>query len=96
MLLGLGFGLINTPFQMLLHRRVLEAYLGRIFNVLGMVSGVGMPLSLLLVSPVLDRLPPPLWFGVVALAQGLSGVVWIWEVRIEGHQHTVKADAVGS
>jgi DHA3 family macrolide efflux protein-like MFS transporter len=68
--LGFGFGLINTPFQTLLHQLVPEAYLGRVFSVLGTVSSIGMPLSLLVLSPVLDRAPMPLWFGLAALAQG--------------------------
>ncbi len=96
LILGLDFGSINTPFQTLLHRQVPEAYLGRVFSVLGMVSSVGMPLSLLPVSPVLDRLPLTLWFAMAALAQGVGGVVWLLGVRTEGHHHTVKADAVGS
>lgn len=82
-LLGGGFGLINMPFQTLLHQRVAQAYLGRVFSVLGMVSSIGMPLSLLLVSPWLDLLPLPLWFGVAALAQGLGWLAWRWGLRAE-------------
>jgi DHA3 family macrolide efflux protein-like MFS transporter len=81
--LGFGFGLINTPFQTLLHQLVPEAYLGRVFSVLGTVSSIGMPLSLLVLSPVLDRAPMPLWFGLAALAQGLGGVLWLWGMRTE-------------
>lgn len=80
-LLGFGFGLINTPFQTLLHQLVPGPYLGRVFSVLGLVSSLGMPLSLLLLSPVLDQLPMPLWFGLAALAQGFGGVLWVWGTR---------------
>jgi len=74
--LGLGFGLVNIPFQTLLQRLVPEAYLGRVFSVLGMVSSLGMPISLLALSRMLDVLPMPVWFGAAALLQGLGGVVW--------------------
>ncbi|THF68964.1 MFS transporter [Deinococcus sp. Arct2-2] len=87
-LLGFGFGLINVPFQTLIHQRVPQAYLGRVFSVLGMVSSIGMPLSLLLVSPWLDLLPMALWFGLAALAQGLGGLAWLWGLRTERGKHT--------
>lgn len=74
--LGLGFGLINIPFQTLLQRLVPQAFLGRVFSVLGMVSSLGMPISLVVLSPMLDVLPMPVWFGAAALLQGLGGVVW--------------------
>jgi len=74
--LGLGFGLVNIPFQTLLQRLVPEAYLGRVFSVLGMVSSLGMPISLLVLSPMLDVLPMPVWFGAAAFLQGLGAVVW--------------------
>ncbi|MFC4427102.1 MFS transporter [Deinococcus navajonensis] len=80
-LLGFGFGLINIPFQTLLQQQVPQAYLGRVFGVLGMVSSTGMPLSLLLVSPLLDRFPLPAWFGLAALAQGLGWLAWQWGRR---------------
>lgn len=82
--LGFGFGLGNIPFQTLLQQLVPQHFLGRVFSVLGMVSSVGMPLSLLLVSPWLDRLPLALWFGTAALAQGLGGLIWLWAMRVEG------------
>jgi DHA3 family macrolide efflux protein-like MFS transporter len=84
--LGFGFGLGNIPFQTLLQQLVPQHFLGRVFSVLGMVSSVGMPLSLLLVSPWLDRLPLALWFGVAALAQGVGGLIWLWAMRAEGRK----------
>ena len=81
--LGFGFGLVNIPFQTLLQQLVPQPFLGRVFSVLGMVSSLGMPLSLLLVSPLLDRVPLALWFGVAALAQGLGGLVWLWALHTE-------------
>ena len=81
--LGLGFGILNTPLNTLLQQLVPGEYLGRVFSVLGMVSSIGMPLSLLLVSPWLDRLPVPVWFGAAACLQGLGAVAWILVVRSE-------------
>ncbi|MFT2720370.1 MFS transporter [Deinococcus sp. A31D244] len=81
--LGFGFGLINAPFQTLMHELVPQAFLGRVFSVLGMVSTVGMPVSLLLVAPLLDRAPLPLWFAVAGAAQGLGFLAWLWAAQTE-------------
>ncbi|PNY81341.1 MFS transporter [Deinococcus koreensis] len=81
--LGFGFGVLNTPLNTLLQQMVPADYLGRVFSVLGMVSSLGMPLSLLLLSPVLDQLPLPLWFGLAALLMTLGGVAWLLVVLSE-------------
>ncbi|GGM52986.1 MFS transporter [Deinococcus arenae] len=86
--LGFGFGLINTPFQTLMQALVPQAFLGRVFSVLGMVSTVGMPVSLLLVAPLLDRVPLPFWFAVAAAAQGLGLLAWLWAIQTEGLVNT--------
>ena len=86
--LGFGFGLINTPFQTLMQELVPQAFLGRVFSVLGMVSTVGMPVSLLLVAPLLDRVPLPFWFAVAAAAQGLGLLAWLWAIQTEGLVNT--------
>lgn len=95
-LLGFGFGLINVPFQTLIQQRVPQAFLGRVFSVLGMVSSVGMPLTLLLVSPLLDRTPLPLWFSVAALAQTAGWLAWQWARHAPpGPAATARADPAG-
>lgn len=81
--LGFGFGLINTPFQTLMQELVPQAFLGRVFSVLGMVSTVGMPVSLVLVAPLLDRVPLPWWFAVAGAAQGLGLLAWLWATQTE-------------
>ncbi|CAM3795483.1 MFS transporter [Deinococcus frigens] len=81
--LGLGFGILNTPLNTLLQQLVPGEYLGRVFSVLGMVSSIGMPLSLLLMSPWLDRVPVPMWFAAAACLQGLGAVAWILVVHSE-------------
>ncbi|WP_189069692.1 MFS transporter [Deinococcus radiotolerans] len=90
--LGFGFGLINTPFQTLMQELVPQAFLGRVFSVLGMVSTVGMPLSLLLVAPLLDRAPLPVWFGVAGVAQGLGCALWLWAACAERPARGVHLD----
>ncbi|MBZ9751369.1 MFS transporter [Deinococcus sp. HMF7604] len=92
--LGFGFGLSNIAFQTLLQGQVPQAYLGRVFGVLGMVSRLGMPLSLLLVSPLLDRLPLGLWFGLAALAQGLGWLLWRWGRRTEQPADLAQTDVI--
>lgn len=80
---GLGIGLINTPLGTLLQQGVPAAYLGRVFAVLSAVGAVGMPLTLLLVSPLIDRWPLALWFGLNALGLALGGAVWGVLMRLE-------------
>ncbi|AFD27618.1 MFS transporter [Deinococcus gobiensis] len=82
---GLGIGLINTPLGTLLQQGVPAAYLGRVFAVLSAVGAVGMPLTLLLVSPLVDRWPLSLWFGLNAVGLALGGAVWGALMRIEPH-----------
>lgn len=81
--LGFGFGILNTPLNTLLQQLVPSAYLGRVFSVLGMVSSIGMPLSLLIVSPWLDHFPASVWFGAAACLQGLGAVAWTMVVQSE-------------
>ncbi|MBB5233678.1 MFS transporter [Deinococcus budaensis] len=78
-LLGFGLGLVNTPVVTLLQQLVPGAYLGRVFAVLNAVGAVGMPLVLLIVSPLVDRVPVSVWFGLSVLALAL-GMVWWWVV----------------
>ncbi|PNY79391.1 MFS transporter [Deinococcus koreensis] len=81
--LGFGFGILNAPLNTLLQQLVPAAYRGRVFSVLGMASSLGMPLSLLVVSPWLDRVAAPVWFGAAACLQGLGAVAWVLVVRSE-------------
>ncbi|WP_019587939.1 MFS transporter [Deinococcus apachensis] len=75
-ILGFGFGMLNTPLNTLMQRMVPAEYLGRVFSVLGTVSTLGMPLSLLLLSPLLDRVALPLWFGVASVLMLCGAFAW--------------------
>ena len=78
--LGLGFGLINTPLVILVQSLVPASHLGRVFAVLSAAGALGMPLVLAAISPVVDRLPLGLWFLVSAVTQGLGLLAW-WRVQ---------------
>lgn len=75
-ILGFGFGILNTPLNTLMQRMVPAEYLGRVFSVLGTVSTLGMPLSLLLLSPLLDRVALALWFGVASVLMLAGAFAW--------------------
>lgn len=83
LLLGFGFGLLNTPIMVLLQQMVPQTFMGRAVSVLMMVSSLGMPLSLLLLSPLLDRYPMPMWFGIGSLLLALGGLAWVLVVLSE-------------
>ncbi|MEF2277056.1 MFS transporter [Deinococcus sp. YIM 134068] len=75
--LGFAFGILNTPLNTLMQRMVPAEYLGRVFSVLGTGATLGMPLSLLLLSPLLDRTAPALWFGVASVLMLGGALAWI-------------------
>ena len=58
-LMGLAMALVNTPVVTLMQQLVPPAFLGRTFSVLGMVATLGMPVTLLALSPVVDRFRQP-------------------------------------
>lgn len=80
---GIAVGFINVPLGTLIQQSVPRAFLGRVNAVLNAVGSLGMPLMLLLVSPLADRLPLPTWFGVNALAMLGGAVLWWWLIRLE-------------
>lgn len=76
--LGLGFGLTNTPLLTLIGRQVPPSHLGRVFSVLGMAATLGMPLTLLLIAPLADRYPAGWFFGATAGVMLLMIPLWLW------------------
>ncbi len=52
--IGLVIPVFNTPATVLLQQKVEEAFLGRIFGVMGMIASSMMPLSMLVFGPVAD------------------------------------------
>lgn len=53
---GVIMPLFNTPSTVLLQEKVEEAYLGRVFGVMGMISSAMMPLGMLVFGPISDLL----------------------------------------
>jgi len=82
-LAGASFSLINLPLNALMQRMVPAAYLGRVSGVTGTVSMLGMPLALLLVSRVVDRIAAPLFFTVAGIAMLVSTLAWGAVARAE-------------
>ena len=83
LLLGFAFTLLNTPLVTLMQSMVPAAYLGRVFSVLGTGSTLGVPVMLLLVSPLLDRYPAGLFFALAGAVQLAGGLLWVLVVRAE-------------
>ena len=83
LLLGFAFTVLNVPLNTLMQSMVPAAYLGRVFGVLGTVSTLGMPITLLLVSPLLDRYPAGLFFAVAGGVQLVGCLLWVLVVRSE-------------
>lgn len=92
LLVGCGLGLLNIPFLTLIQQMVPQDFMGRVMSVLNMVSMLGMPLSLLVISPFVDQLPLPLWFGLGGAVMGLGGVCWIAIVLAEREIPVLTAD----
>ena len=83
LLLGFAFTVLNVPLNTLMQSMVPAAYLGRVFGVLSMVSTLGIPITLLLVSPLLDRYPAGLFFAVTGGVQSVGCLLWVLVVRSE-------------
>ena len=83
LLIGFAFTVLNVPLNTLMQSMVPGPYLGRVFGVLGTVSTLGMPLTLLLVSPILDRYPAGLFFAVAGGVQSVGCLLWVLVVRSE-------------
>jgi len=56
-LCGVAMPIFNVPASVLLQETVEEAYMGRVFGVLGMISSVMFPLGMLVFGPVADVVP---------------------------------------
>lgn len=53
-LIGLVMPIFNTPATVLLQQKVEEAFMGRVFGVMGMIASSMMPLGMLVFGPVAD------------------------------------------
>ncbi|AZI44283.1 MFS transporter [Deinococcus psychrotolerans] len=75
-LMGVAIAATNTPIITLMQQMVPSAFLGRTFSVLGTVSTLGMPLTLLALSPIVDHYPAALFFTVAGSVTLLMTVAW--------------------
>lgn len=53
-IIGISIPAFNTPATVLLQQKVEPDYLGRVFEVLGMISSIMMPVGMLIFGPVAD------------------------------------------
>lgn len=90
-LLGLGSGVTNAALPTLLQQLVEPEFRGRVFSVLGMVAQIGMPLTLLLLAPVADRLSPALILLPAGGVTLLASLVWALWGREPAPPHSAKA-----
>jgi DHA3 family macrolide efflux protein-like MFS transporter len=69
---GVAMPVFNVPSNVLLQHRVDKAYLGRVFGVFTMISGVMMPMGMLLFGPLADYVsiePMLVVTGILLLAE---------------------------
>lgn len=83
-LLGLAIAFTNFGIGIIFQKRVQPEYFGRVGSLLGTVSMVGMPLTLLLLSPLADRIAVQTIFAVSGGVTLLGTLAWAWLLRREG------------
>lgn len=70
---GMMMPIVLTPVNVVMQERVDDAYLGRVFSVMSMISGSMTPLGMVLFGPLADRIPIS-WLligaGIVILIAG--------------------------
>ncbi|MFA5007513.1 MAG: MFS transporter [Candidatus Izemoplasmatales bacterium] len=54
---GLALPFYNTPAMVMLQEKVDHEYMGRVFSVMGMLSGSAMPIGMLVFGPIADTVP---------------------------------------
>ncbi|MHA0041606.1 hypothetical protein [Deinococcus sp. PEB2-63] len=74
--MGLVNAALNLSISMIFQKRVDPAYYGRVGSLLGMVSMAGMPLAMLLLAPVADRVPVSTVFAAAGSLTLLAAVGW--------------------
>ncbi|AWT35012.1 MFS transporter [Deinococcus arenae] len=81
--MGLVNAALNLSISMIFQKRVDPTYYGRVGSLLGMVSMAGMPLAMLLLAPVADRVPVSTVFAVAGSLTLLASVGWAALLRRE-------------
>ena len=91
---GVALGLTNLPLGTLIQQHVPQAFLGRVFAVLSTVGSLGMPLTLLAVSPLLDRLALPSWYALSAAGLLSGALLWGWLLWAEAQMPVLQTPDV--
>ncbi|WP_075829959.1 MFS transporter [Deinococcus marmoris] len=91
-LMGVAFASVNTPIITLMQQMVPAAFLGRTFSVLMTVATLGMPVTLLAISPVVDRYPASLFFTVAGSVTLLMALAWAWVALSERETPDLNAE----
>jgi DHA3 family macrolide efflux protein-like MFS transporter len=86
---GLMNPIVNGPFFAIMQDVVAPEMQGRVFTVIGSISGAAAPLGMLIAGPISDALGVQLWFivaGVVGLVMGI-GMPFVHPVMHLEDQH---------
>ncbi|WP_293910775.1 MFS transporter [Deinococcus sp.] len=83
LLLGAALALVSSAISLLFIGLVAPAYFGRVGSLLNMVSTTGMPLTLLLLAPVADRVPIWTMFAASGAVTLMATAVWRWALSRE-------------
>lgn len=78
LLLGAVLAINNTAISLLFMTLVDPAYFGRVGSLLNMVGTLGMPLTLLALAPLADRVPIWAMFAASEAVTILAAGVWRW------------------
>ncbi|GGJ76623.1 MFS transporter [Deinococcus aquiradiocola] len=81
--MGVANAVLNLSITVIFQRRVAPEYYGRVGSLLGMVSTAGMPLAMLVLAPVADRVSVQLVFGVAGVLTLLASGVWAILLRAD-------------
>lgn len=81
--MGLACALCNFGIGLIFQQRVRPDYFGRVGSLVGTVSVAGMPLTLLLLAPIADRLDLSNVFAVSGMITVAGALVWGALLRLE-------------
>ncbi|OPZ65678.1 MAG: enterobactin exporter EntS [Firmicutes bacterium ADurb.Bin506] len=94
-LAGLCIPLFNTPATVLLQQRVEGDYLGRVFGVMGMITSLTLPLSMLVFGPLADVIRIESLFIVTGLGMIVVGIMMLGsKVLMEAGRPAAQAAAM--
>lgn len=80
---GLANALTNQGIGVIFQKRVAPEYFGRVGSLLGMVGMIGMPLTLLLLAPIADRIAIAAIFTISGSLAMLGALAWAWLLRLD-------------